>query len=168
MASPVVNQDSVDKRIHIQECGSKSNADGTKVQNIHSRMRDLDWLWLNACQGVVEGDGHAVEAYLTAGGDPARQLSADECVRLGRPRVFEMNYTLVHLAIRFQREDMLAALLTATDVVAKAKKRVPSHVAPDIATDILREISMSLRQKKGDFPCYFLSEIATFALPAGE
>ncbi len=44
---------------------------------------------------------------------------------------------------------------------------MPSHVSPDIASEILREISASLRQRKGDFPCYFVSDMATFALPAG-
>ena len=63
---------------------------------------------------------------------------------------------------------MLAVLLTATDVAKKAKKRVPSHVAPDLAADILREISLAMRQRKGDFPCYFLTDASTFVLPAGE
>ena len=69
----------------------------------------------------MEGDSHAVEAYLAAGGDPARQLTQDECSFLSRPSAFQSGYTLVHLAIRFQREDMLAALLTSADMVTKVR-----------------------------------------------
>lgn len=62
--------------------------------------------------GVVEGDLAAVEAYKSSGGDIARQLTADEVHLLNRSSAFDVGYTLVHLAIRFQRQDMLAILLT--------------------------------------------------------
>lgn len=62
--------------------------------------------------GVVEGDLAAIEAYKSSGGDIARQLTADEVRLLNRPSAFDVGYTLVHLAIRFQRQDMLAILLT--------------------------------------------------------
>lgn len=62
--------------------------------------------------GVVEGDMAAVEAYKSSGGDIARQLTADEVQLLNRSSAFGVGYTLVHLAIRFQRQDMLAILLT--------------------------------------------------------
>lgn len=148
--------------------GSSSTSSNSKTNVRHMRkIRDSDWLWVNACKGVVDGDLHAVEAFLAANGDPSRQLSAEECAMLNRPSAFQVGYTLVHLAIRFQREDLLTALLTATDVVKKAKKRVPSHVAPDLAREILRELSIGIRRRKGDFPCYFLTDLSTFALPAG-
>lgn len=60
----------------------------------------------------MEGDLAAVEAYKSSGGDIARQLTADEVRLLNRPSAFDVGYTLVHLAIRFQRQDMLAILLT--------------------------------------------------------
>lgn len=63
-------------------------------------------------EGVVEGDLAAVEAYKSSGGDIARQLSSDEVRLLNRPSAFDDGFTLVHLAIRFQRQDMLAVLLT--------------------------------------------------------
>ena len=148
--------------------GQDSNKnEENRIRRIRTRLKECDWLWLNACHGVIEGDTNAVEAYLMANGDPARQLTSDDCTLLNRPSAFEVGYTLVHLAIRFQREDMLTVLLTSTDVVATVKKRVPSHIAPDVASDILRGIASTLRQRKGDFRCYFLTEVATFALPAG-
>jgi ubiquitin thioesterase ZRANB1 len=61
---------------------------------------------------VVEGDLAAVEAYKASGGDIARQLTADEVRLLNRSSAFGAGFTLVHLAIRFQRQDMLAVLLT--------------------------------------------------------
>jgi hypothetical protein len=67
--------------------------------------------------GVVEGDLAAIEAYKSSGGDIARQLTADEVRLLNRPSAFDVGYTLVHLAIRFQRQDMLAILLTEVSMV---------------------------------------------------
>ena len=142
--------------------------DDRRLRQFRNRLRDSDWLWLNACEGVVEGNAHALEAYLASGGDPARQLTVDESAFLNRPSAFQAGYTLVHLAIRFQREDMLAVLLSVTDMAAKGKKRVPSHVSPDVAAEILREVAVSVRQRKGDFPCYFLTDLTTFSLPAGK
>lgn len=70
-------------------------------------------LFLLLClKGVVEGDLAAVEAYKSSGGDIARQLTSDEVRLLNRPSAFDDGFTLVHLAIRFQRQDMLAVLLT--------------------------------------------------------
>lgn len=66
--------------------------------------------------GVVEGDLAAVESYKSSGGDIARQLTADEVRLLNRPSAFDDGFTLVHLAIRFQRQDMLAVLLTEVSV----------------------------------------------------
>ncbi|KAH9520370.1 Ubiquitin thioesterase Zranb1 [Bulinus truncatus] len=133
---------------------------------LRSRLRDSDWLWLNACLGAVEGDLEAIHAFIASGGHPSRQLTMQEVELLDRPSAFQAGYTLVHLAIRFQREDMLAILLTATDAATKATKRLPCMACPDVATDIRRQVVSSLRQRKGDFPCSFLTDCVTFSLPA--
>ena len=133
------------------------------------RLHDADWLWLAACRGVVDGDPAAIDAYLEMSGDPARSLTRDECTLLARPSAYEAGHTLIHLAIRFRRDDLLTLLLAAADVGGgQARKRMPAHVSPGVATDILRGISDSLRQRKADFRCLFITEIATFSLPAGE
>ncbi|XP_006817899.1 ubiquitin thioesterase ZRANB1-like [Saccoglossus kowalevskii] len=131
---------------------------------LRKRMRKSDWLFLNACIGVVDNDIQAVEAYLTSGGDPGRQLTQDEINLLNRTSAFDVGFTLVHLAIRFQREDLLSVLLTP-DVASHALKRMPCHVSSDLATDIRRDIAVSLRQRKGDFPCCFVTDCVTFTLP---
>lgn len=69
---------------------------------------------------MVEGDLAAVEAYKSSGGDIARQLTADEVQLLNRSSAFDVGFTLVHLAIRFQRQDMLAILLTEVGVLMDA------------------------------------------------
>ena len=61
-----------------------------------------------------------MEAYKSSGGDIARQLNADEVRLLNRPSAFDDSFTLVHLAIRFQRQDMLAILLTEASVLHQA------------------------------------------------
>lgn len=176
---------------------------------IRKDIRDADYLWLNACIGIVDGDRQAVELYLNSGGSPERQLTSTEVSVLGRPSAFECGYTLVHLAVRFrvcilpfvhesqvsthhlmisgrgqvennylmiflfQREDILAVLLSGTDVSSKnmpsnvMTKRVPSDFCPNIATYIRRHIASSIRQRKSDFPCFYINtELVTFALPS--
>ncbi|MGH0123901.1 UNVERIFIED_CONTAM: hypothetical protein FKN15_046754 [Acipenser sinensis] len=165
------------------EGGSKEELaiDFKKLKQIKNRMRKTDWLFLNACAGVVEGDLAAVEAYKSSGGvvegdlaaveaykssggDLARQLTADEVRLLNRPSAFDDGYTLVHLAIRFQRQDMLAILLT--EVSQQAAKCIPAMVCLELTEQIRREIAASLHQRKGDFACYFLTDLVTFTLPA--
>ncbi|XP_034049596.1 ubiquitin thioesterase Zranb1 [Thalassophryne amazonica] len=135
-----------------------------KLKQIKNRMKKTDWLFLNACVGVVEGDLAAVEAYKASSGDIARQLTADEVQLLNRSSAFDVGFTLVHLAIRFQRQDMLAILLT--EVNRQAVKCIPSLVCPELTEQIRREITTSLHQRKGDFACYFLTDLVTFTLPA--
>ncbi|XP_043588204.1 ubiquitin thioesterase trabid isoform X2 [Bombus pyrosoma] len=67
---------------------------------------------------------------------------------------------------RFQREDILATLLSQIEGSGSGVKRVPSYVAPDLAAQIRRHVTNSIRLRKGSFPCYFVTDIATFALPA--
>ncbi|XP_053168923.1 ubiquitin thioesterase ZRANB1 [Hemicordylus capensis] len=146
--------------------GSKEEleVDFKKLKQIKNRMKKTDWLFLNACVGVVEGDLAAIEAYKSSGGDIARQLTADEVRLLNRPSAFDVGYTLVHLAIRFQRQDMLAILLT--EVSQHAAKCIPAMVCPELTEQIRREIAASVHQRKGDFACYFLTDLVTFTLPA--
>lgn len=86
--------------------GSNESVIQTQLNNCEyeRRLRQLrrqaSWGWLAACMGVVDGDPSPVEAYLAAGGDPARQLTASEVALLNRPSAFDVGYTLVHLAIR--------------------------------------------------------------------
>ncbi|KAI3364793.1 hypothetical protein L3Q82_000988 [Scortum barcoo] len=142
----------------------EQEVDFKKLKQIRNRMRKTDWLFLNACAGVVEGDLAAVEAYKSSGGDIARQLTTDEVQLLNRSSAFDVGFTLVHLAIRFQRQDMLAILLT--EVNQQAAKCIPSMVCPELTEQIRREIAASLHQRKGDFACYFLTDLVTFTLPA--
>nr|CAB64449.1 TRABID protein [Homo sapiens] len=146
--------------------GSKEEleVDFKKLKQIKNRMKKTDWLFLNACVGVVEGDLAAIEAYKSSGGDIARQLTADEVRLLNRPSAFDVGYTLVHLAIRFQRQDMLAILLT--EVSQQAAKCIPAMVCPELTEQIRREIAASLHQRKGDFACYILTDLVTFTLAA--
>merc|ERR1711970_1079325 len=77
-----------------------------RLRHLRRRMRETDWAWLSACMGVVEGDSNPVEAYLNGGGDPTRKLTQSEATLLGRPGVYDLGHTLVHLAIKLSREDL--------------------------------------------------------------
>lgn len=137
-----------------------------RVKQLRRRMRDIDWVWLSACMGVVEGDSNPVEAYLNSGGDPTRKLSHAEAQLLGRPGVYDAGHTLVHLAVKLGREDLLATLLSQMETASTpVVKRVPSYVASDLAASIRRQIALSVRQRKGGVPICYLSDSATYTLP---
>ncbi|XP_015911224.1 ubiquitin thioesterase Zranb1 isoform X2 [Parasteatoda tepidariorum] len=142
---------------YLEEC---------RLRNSRRNNREVDWTWLNACMGVVDGDADPVIEYLSLGGDPARQLNANEVALLKRPSAFDSGFTLVHLAIRFQREDLLTLLLSHTGMTRPAAKRVPADISRTLAADIRHMITASLKQRRGEFPCYFVTECVTFSLPA--
>ncbi|XP_073402514.1 ubiquitin thioesterase ZRANB1 isoform X2 [Dendrobates tinctorius] len=142
---PIAKRDSEMDFQRIELAGAVGSKDELeldlkKLKQIKNRMRKTDWLFLNACVGVVEGDLSAVEAYKTSGGDIARQLSADEVRLLNRPSAF--------------------------DVSQHAAKCIPAMVCPELTEQIRREIAASMHQRKGDFACYFLTDLVTFTLPA--
>ena len=137
-----------------------------RLKQLRRRMKETDWSWLSACMGVVEGDSNPVEAYLNSGGDPTRKLTQSEATLLGRPGVYDLGHTLVHLAIKLSREDLLATLLSQMESASTpVVKRVPSYVASDLAASIRRNIALSVRQRKGAVPCFYLSDSATYTLP---
>lgn len=70
------------------------------------------------------------------------------------------------MLLRFHREEMLPMLLEQITSSGPGIKRVPSYVAPDLASDIRRHFTTSLRTRKSPFTCYYVNEHATFALPA--
>lgn len=72
-----------------------------QVRQIRNTLSTSDWLFLNACLGIINDDESALKAYLRQDGDRARQLTKDECLVLGQPSVFTVGSTLVHLAIRY-------------------------------------------------------------------
>lgn len=129
--------------------------------------RQPDWHWLNACIGIAENNVGAVESYLACGGEPSRMLTPAEVNLLNNNDIaFDVGHTLIHLAIRFHRDEMLPLLLTQISGSGPGIKRVPSYVAPDLASDIRRHFAVSLRIRKASFSCQYVNEHATFSLPA--
>ncbi|XP_022231788.2 ubiquitin thioesterase trabid [Drosophila obscura] len=157
---------------HIYQLGSSetiNNCDTLQERQERRQRqirRQVDWQWLNACLGVVENNYSAVEAYLSCGGNPARSLTSNEIAALNRNSAFDVGHTLIHLAIRFHREEMLPMLLAQISGSGPGIKRVPSYVAPDLAADIRRHFANTLRLRKSGLPCHYVQKHATFALPA--
>ncbi|XP_064465710.1 ubiquitin thioesterase ZRANB1-like [Ornithodoros turicata] len=148
----------------IDEAGNANNYVNSCLRR---KARETDRLWLSACRGVVEGQTDPVARYLATGGDPARQLTHAEAALLARQAICDVGFTLAHLAIRYEREEILALLLSSTGVGSgrPVAKRVPSDACPDVAADIRRHVAASFKQRKGPFSCYFVTECVTFALP---
>lgn len=158
------------KNWNLLESLPNNNQHNNNMDDRH-RLRQLrrqtDWQWLQACIGVLENNMAAVEAYLSCGGSPSRALTASEVTLLNRGSAFDVGYTLIHVAIRLNREEMLPMLLAQISGSGPGIKRVPSYVAPDLAADIRRYFAALLRVRKGGgFPCQYVHEHATFALPA--
>ncbi|XP_037030414.1 ubiquitin thioesterase trabid-like [Bradysia coprophila] len=143
-----------------------NNCDSIQERRLRQLRRQADWQWLSACIGVVENNFSAVEAYLSCGGNPGRSLTNTEVALLNRNSAFDVGHTLIHLAIRFHREEMLPMLLAQISGSGPGIKRVPSYIAPDIASDIRRHFCASLRIRKSSFNCRYINEHATFSLPA--
>uniref|UniRef100_A0A182QNK9 ubiquitinyl hydrolase 1 n=1 Tax=Anopheles farauti TaxID=69004 RepID=A0A182QNK9_9DIPT len=148
---------------------SMNNMDACKQERyLQLLRRQPDWDWLNACVGIAENNIGAVEAYLECGGDPSRALTSAEAFLISRNNcAFDVGHTLIHLAIRFHRDEMLPLLLAQISGSGPGIKRVPAYVAPDLASDIRRHFAQSLRIRKvASFNCQFVNEHATFSLPA--
>uniref|UniRef100_A0A1B0DGQ4 ubiquitinyl hydrolase 1 n=1 Tax=Phlebotomus papatasi TaxID=29031 RepID=A0A1B0DGQ4_PHLPP len=156
----------VNKRGQQRALEASNNCDAHQERRLRQLRRQADWNWLNACMGVVENNIAAVEAYLACGGNPGRALTINEVTLLNRSSAFDVGHTLIHLAIRFHREEMLPMLLAQISGSGPGIKRVPSYVAPDLAADIRRHFAAFLRIRKGAFNCHYVNEHATFALPA--
>lgn len=146
---------------------STNELEAHQERRIRQMKRQADWIWLNACIGVVENNLGAVEHYLARGGNVARTLTGNEALLLNRPSAFDAGHTLIHLAIRFHRDELLPRLLAQISSNGPSGiKCVPSYIAPDIATDIRRHFGQILRVRKTPFNCNYVNEHATFSLPA--
>ena len=149
------------------EASCKLRHDNEDIMQIRNKMTNKDWLWLGACKGIRDHNVTAVKKYLSAGGDRTRQLTKEDILVLGEPAGFEIGHTLVHLAVSFHREDILRILLRP-EPPSRALKRLPSHLSPELAAAIRKQVAYSLRQKKGTFQCLFFTEQVTFFLPGGK
>lgn len=111
----------------------------------------------------MEGDLAAVEAYKSSGGDIARQLTSDEVRLLNRPSAFDDGFTLVHLAIRFQRQDMLAVLLTevsthkrpfrASSVPSKEESPHKIFFFSNLCTSLVQKVTVYIHHLKQSKLC---------------
>jgi ubiquitin thioesterase ZRANB1 len=134
------------------------------VRQVRNRMNQTDWMFLKACQGVCDNDSDPVVAYISSGGHLARQLTEDDILVLDQGSDLEVGHTLVHLALHFKREEVLSAMLTPA--LTDAHKRLPNHANEELAGTVRKYMASCLRQRKGDWPCYFLTESTVFSLPS--
>lgn len=161
-----IEEDALIELSSAMQASCKVRSDREDIMQIRNKMSNKDWLWIAACKGIIEHNVTAVKKYLSAGGDRTRQLTKDDIVVLDEPGQFEIGHTLVHLAIAFQREDILRILLRP-EASSRHLKKLPSHLSPELAAAIRKQVAYSIRQKKGAFQCLFFTEQVTFFLPGG-
>lgn len=53
-------------------------------------------------------------------------------------------------------------------VSQQTAKCIPALVCPELTEQIRREVAAALHRRKGEFPCYFFTDLVTFTLPAGD
>ncbi|CAD7001224.1 unnamed protein product, partial [Ceratitis capitata] len=89
---------------------------------------------------------------------------------LNRYSTFDVGHTLIHLAIRFHREEMLPMLLAQISGSGPGIKRVPSYVAPDLAADIRRHIANSCvcLMHKSNYKIHHLHLLVLWSRSAGD
>ena len=56
----------------------------------------------------------------------------------------------------------MATWLSQIEGSGSGIKMVPNYVAPDLAAQIRRHVSNSIRLRKGSIRCYFVTDITTF------
>lgn len=71
------------------------------------------------------------------------------------------------LIFKFGRQRQFPLIVSCPQVSQQAAKCIPAMVCPELTEQIRREVAASLHQRKGDFTCYFLTDLVTFTLPAG-
>lgn len=110
---------------------SSNELEAQHERRIRQFKRQADWIWLNACIGVVENNLAAVDHYLSRGGNVGRTLTSNEVLLLNRQSAFDVGHTLIHLAIRFHRDELLPRLLAQISTNGPSGiKCVPSYIAP--------------------------------------
>jgi len=85
--------------------------------------------------------------------------------------IFNNKITVIFFPfIRFHREEILANLLNEINATSSSAtvKRVPSHVAHQLADEIGKYFLSTIRVRKSLMPCPFVTEFATFSLPYGK
>lgn len=157
---------SINNSVKCQQ--STNEMEANQERRFRQMKRQADWSWLNACIGVVDNDWAQVEQYLSRGGNVARSITQNEALLLNRPSAFDIGHTLIHLAIRFHRDELLPRLLAQISSNGPSGiKCVPECIcAPELATDIRRHFGQILRIRKMPFNCNYVNEHATFSLPS--
>ncbi|KAK2712747.1 hypothetical protein QYM36_011443 [Artemia franciscana] len=147
----------------FEACNTRSNSPQT-TSKWKCEHREADWSWLNAIQGVIEGNVTPVASYLNGGGDPLRHLSPADINVLPRYAGVDQGQSLVQIALRYQNEEVLKTILNSIQGT-KGTKRTPHHIAPELASDIRKHLSTSLRHHKSGLPCVYFQEMSTFVIP---
>ena len=132
--------------------------------------------WLSACRSVITGDTDSLQTLLIRSESQSplssRQLTTQEC------EVLEQYNTTANITLRpglslldlirlYNRTDCISYLTTLPSPVSKSRAKRPICGVNSVAAkELLRRLNSCIRQRKGVFSCYYLTEFGTFYLPA--
>ncbi|KAF7258099.1 hypothetical protein EG68_08230 [Paragonimus skrjabini miyazakii] len=155
---------SVNTVVDPVEDGVGKGSSPTSNESISSGQADgkssKDALWLAACRAVLDSDMTPIERYLSSGGRMERKLTKQyKLSQHGSRRQsnIPIHPSLQHIVSR------APGLSNRCGVVRS--KWMPCQASPHIAKELRSTFALGIKHHQGDFPCAFLTEWSTFALP---
>ena len=97
---------SINRPSSSTQSNKKLSTSKEDLRQIRNRLSINDWLFINACQGIVNGDIDLVKAYLKQGGDRTRQLTSNEILVFNDTSNYSVGSSLIDLAIRYGHDRM--------------------------------------------------------------
>ncbi|VDD81151.1 unnamed protein product [Mesocestoides corti] len=147
--------------------------------------------WLSACKAVITGDDKALQSFLLSSASQgiifSRRLTSQDCLVLdqflnqsvisGATPSIKPGLSVIDLAQICHRTD-LVSLFSALSPAAprtpstpashsgRGTKRSFCHSSSYAAKELRRLLDACVGQRRGEFPCLYLTEFGVFALPA--
>jgi hypothetical protein len=145
----------------------------SKQEKVKSYHKNIDILFLAACQGVVDGDMSHLNRYINSGGDLTRYLTSDEVKLLLahntnnntnnnlNSNLFTGGQTLIHLCYQFKRKDFLIQLINKSTTLNKNQVSINAGLAASSSANSLTKQTISLISKTKFSPCQSSPSLAT-------
>jgi len=143
----------------------------SKQESVKSYHKNIDLLFLAACQGVIDGDMGHLNRYIKSGGDLTRFLTSDEVKFLlahntnniinnnSNSNLFTVGQTLIHLCYQYKRKDFLIKLINNSTTMNKLHVSINSCLST-LSASVLAKQTINLMSKSKFSPCQSCPSLA--------